>query len=88
MHFKMYFIISSELGEAVFDSSGEHSEDKLMGVRGGAVIYLINKWFSFASFRSDPVLNSGLGKTNMVFAFLELSVSWEAPKEIIMLKHT
>lgn len=50
-------------------------------------MYLINKWFLFASFRSDPVLNSGLGKTNLVFAFLERSVSWEAPKEIIMPKH-
>lgn len=76
MHFKMYFIIISEFGEEIFNSSGEHLEVKFTGV----FIYLINKWFLFVPFMSDPVLNSGLGKTNMVFAFLELSVSWEARK--------
>lgn len=76
MHFKMYFIIGSEFGEEIFNSSGEHLEVTFTGV----FIYLINKWFLFASFMSDPVLNSGLGKTNMVFAFLELFSLMGGPK--------
>ena len=46
----------------------------------GGFSYLINKWLLFASLMSDLESNAGLGKTNMVFAFLELSVSWEAQK--------
>lgn len=48
-------------------------------LRGG-FSYLINKWFLFDSLISDLESNAGLGKTNMVFAFLELSVSSEAQK--------
>lgn len=48
-------------------------------LRGG-FSYLINKWFLFDSLMSDLESNAGLGKTNMVFAFPELSVSSEAQK--------